>query len=229
MLGLGIDGGRFAARFYASGRDSTLQVDRLTTRLADLVLARHGATHHREGPDFPRLLKLLESGKNAVTANKALLSNEGQALTGLATNHSCGLCFEAAVGSGTPIIGPIANALSAVAGIQAIEAHHGCVYVFLTGIVEIDTVSRIARVQPGVRNLAISRIVSETLESLGMEFPAPSVDIDEIKEKYHAIVEREAEQSGEKEFNKVKKDKNGKKRKKGKGNAEWLTLLEPAR
>ena len=41
------------------------------------------------------------------------------------------------------------------------------------------------------RNLAISRIVAETLESLGMEFPKPSVDIDEIKKKYHAIVEQE--------------------------------------
>lgn len=41
------------------------------------------------------------------------------------------------------------------------------------------------------RNLAISRIVAETLESLGMQFPEPSVDIDEIKKKYHAIVKQE--------------------------------------
>jgi PPK2 family polyphosphate:nucleotide phosphotransferase len=39
------------------------------------------------------------------------------------------------------------------------------------------------------RNLAISRIVAETLESLDMKFPEPSVDISEIKAKYHAIVE----------------------------------------
>ena len=43
------------------------------------------------------------------------------------------------------------------------------------------------------RNLAISRIVAETLESLDMKFPEPTVDIGEIKRKYHAIVEEEAE------------------------------------
>jgi len=35
------------------------------------------------------------------------------------------------------------------------------------------------------RNLAISKIVVETLEKLGMSFPAPVVDIKEIKKKYH--------------------------------------------
>jgi hypothetical protein len=43
------------------------------------------------------------------------------------------------------------------------------------------------------RNLAISRIVAETLESLDMKFPEPTVDIDEIKKKYHAIVEAEGD------------------------------------
>jgi PPK2 family polyphosphate:nucleotide phosphotransferase len=35
------------------------------------------------------------------------------------------------------------------------------------------------------RNLAISKIVVETLESLHMTFPAPTVDINDIKRKYH--------------------------------------------
>jgi PPK2 family polyphosphate:nucleotide phosphotransferase len=48
------------------------------------------------------------------------------------------------------------------------------------------------------RNLAISKIILETLESLGMQFPEPTVDINEIKQKYHAIVEEEAKQSGHK-------------------------------
>jgi PPK2 family polyphosphate:nucleotide phosphotransferase len=42
------------------------------------------------------------------------------------------------------------------------------------------------------RNLAISRIVAETLESLNMKFPAPTVDIEEIRQKYHALVQEEA-------------------------------------
>ena len=48
------------------------------------------------------------------------------------------------------------------------------------------------------RNLAISRIIVETLESLDMQFPEPTVDINEIKQKYHAIVEEETEQKGHK-------------------------------
>ncbi|TKB26705.1 polyphosphate kinase 2 family protein [Desulfopila sp. IMCC35006] len=38
------------------------------------------------------------------------------------------------------------------------------------------------------RNLAISRIVADTLDSLDMKFPEPTVDIAEIKKKYHEIV-----------------------------------------
>jgi PPK2 family polyphosphate:nucleotide phosphotransferase len=36
------------------------------------------------------------------------------------------------------------------------------------------------------RNLAVSRIVVETLESLDMKFPAPTVGIKDVKRKYHA-------------------------------------------
>lgn len=36
------------------------------------------------------------------------------------------------------------------------------------------------------RNLTVSRIVAEYLESLDMQFPAPTVDIDDIRKKYHA-------------------------------------------
>jgi PPK2 family polyphosphate:nucleotide phosphotransferase len=36
------------------------------------------------------------------------------------------------------------------------------------------------------RNLAVSWIVTETLESLGMKFPEPVVNIDEIRRQYHA-------------------------------------------
>jgi len=35
------------------------------------------------------------------------------------------------------------------------------------------------------RNLAVARIVAETLESLGMKFPEPTVNIKEIARKYH--------------------------------------------
>lgn len=41
------------------------------------------------------------------------------------------------------------------------------------------------------RNLAVSRIVSEYLESLEMTYPEPTVDIEDIRRKYHAAEERE--------------------------------------
>lgn len=41
------------------------------------------------------------------------------------------------------------------------------------------------------RNLAVSRIVVETMEGLKMRLPEPRVDLDEIKKKYHAIADRE--------------------------------------
>ncbi len=63
------------------------------------------------------------------------------------------------------------------------------------------------------RNLAVSRIVAETLESLDMRFPEPTVDIDQIKQKYHAIVQEErigAEMAGRA----LARGKKGKKQKK---------------
>ena len=59
------------------------------------------------------------------------------------------------------------------------------------------------------RNLAVSRIVSEYLESLDMAFPEPTVDINEIKKKYHVIVELEKHAGG----TLGKKGKKGKKAK----------------
>jgi len=68
------------------------------------------------------------------------------------------------------------------------------------------------------RNLAVSRIVAETLESLGMKFPEPTVDIEEIKQKYHAIVQEEriGQESAERAGPEAKKGKKSKKNKKGK-------------
>jgi PPK2 family polyphosphate:nucleotide phosphotransferase len=66
------------------------------------------------------------------------------------------------------------------------------------------------------RNLAVSRIVAETLESLNMKFPEPTVDIDQIKQKYHAIAQEErigaelAQGKREKKASKSKKNKNKK-------------------
>ena len=55
------------------------------------------------------------------------------------------------------------------------------------------------------RNLAVSQIVVETLESLKMEFPKPTVDIKEVTEKYHRAEEEEAAKNGKKTHGKGRK------------------------
>jgi len=68
------------------------------------------------------------------------------------------------------------------------------------------------------RNLAISRIVAEALESLKMKFPEPTVNIEEIRQKYHAIVQEEriGEERAAHAGSSGKKDDKGKKNKKNK-------------
>ena len=39
------------------------------------------------------------------------------------------------------------------------------------------------------RNLAISQIVADTIDQLGLSYPPPTVDLTEIRRKYHAAEE----------------------------------------
>jgi hypothetical protein len=48
------------------------------------------------------------------------------------------------------------------------------------------------------RNLAVSRIVADTMEALGMSFPEPAVDLGEIRLKYHAAASEERNNKKEK-------------------------------
>jgi PPK2 family polyphosphate:nucleotide phosphotransferase len=42
--------------------------------------------------------------------------------------------------------------------------------------------------QKWFRNLAVSQVVADTMEDLGMSFPKPTVDLADIRRKYHAAV-----------------------------------------
>ena len=53
----------------------------------------------------------LEAGKNVVTANKALMATCGEEIMGLASAKGKDIAFEASVGGGIPIIGPLKSQL----------------------------------------------------------------------------------------------------------------------
>ncbi len=55
---------------------------------------------------------LLEAGKSVVTSNKELVAKKGAELLAIAKEHNCNYLFEASVGGGIPIIGPIYRCLS---------------------------------------------------------------------------------------------------------------------
>ncbi len=41
------------------------------------------------------------------------------------------------------------------------------------------------------RNLAVSQIMADTMEDLKLAFPKPTVDLDDIRRKYHAAAKEE--------------------------------------
>ncbi len=65
----------------------------------------HPALEHIEGS--------LRAGKHVATANKEVIAKHGPEALALASEHRVALRFEAAVGGGIPIIGPVAHDLAA--------------------------------------------------------------------------------------------------------------------
>src|SRR5574340_481002 len=68
------------------------------------------------------VLEALAAGKTVVTANKALMATHGREIMDSAAGHGVDILFEAAVGGGIPIIGPlkhslVSNEIQAVYGI----------------------------------------------------------------------------------------------------------------
>lgn len=64
-------------------------------------------------PAYEIMMQLLESGKDVVTANKALLAEHGPALFDRARELGRSIAFEASVAGGIPIISNISQCLSA--------------------------------------------------------------------------------------------------------------------
>ena len=66
-----------------------------------------------EDPAFDYISRSLNAGKHVVTANKEVLSKRGDELLSIAASNGVQLLYEASVGGGIPIIGPLTNDLTA--------------------------------------------------------------------------------------------------------------------
>lgn len=105
----------------------------------------------------------LQAGKSVVTANKALLALHGAELFALAQQHGVSLKFEASVGGGIPIIGPLCHSL------------HG------------NQICTIAGIMNGTTNYILTRMAKDKLpfsevladaQALGYAEADPSADVD---------------------------------------------------
>jgi homoserine dehydrogenase len=108
---------RAVVRDIARTRGVELPGGALTTDLNAVLNDREiGVAIHLVGGIHPAkeiLLKLLESGKDVVTANKALLCECGDELFRRARELGRTIAFEAAVAGGIPIVATVAQALAA--------------------------------------------------------------------------------------------------------------------
>jgi homoserine dehydrogenase len=67
-----------------------------------------GGTH----PAYDYTMAAIESGRHVVTSNKELVSTHGAEILATAKKHDVSYLFEASVGGGIPLLGPIARFLS---------------------------------------------------------------------------------------------------------------------
>jgi homoserine dehydrogenase len=124
--GVEVDLVRFADRNTARAQQLGLPMERFTTSTAeliadpdvDIVIELIGGT----GAAKDVVLAALRAGKSVVTANKALMASSGQEVMDAAAAAGVDIAFEASVGGGIPIIGPlkhslVSNEILSVAGI----------------------------------------------------------------------------------------------------------------
>ncbi len=64
-----------------------------------------------ESPALEYLQRAISGGKHVVTSNKEVIAKHGAELLALAQQHQVGLCYEASVGGGIPLIAPFKHDL----------------------------------------------------------------------------------------------------------------------
>lgn len=113
------DPARAAALGIEPERFTTDAADIIGDPSIDVVIELIGGT----GVARDIVLDALAAGKTVVTANKALMATHGQEVMDAAAANSVDIWFEAAVGGGIPIIGPLKRSLAS----NEIQAVYGIV------------------------------------------------------------------------------------------------------
>jgi homoserine dehydrogenase len=108
---------RVVVRDPAKPRPVELPADMIATDLQQVLRDPriHVGVELVGGVDWAKqaVLSLLESGKDVVTANKALLAQHGAEVFDAARKHGRAVAFEASVAGGVPIIAALAECLAA--------------------------------------------------------------------------------------------------------------------
>ncbi len=108
---------RVVVRDPAKPRPIELPAELVTTDLQQVLRdpSIHVGVELVGGVDWAKqaVLSLLESGKDVVTANKALLAQHGAEVFDAARKHGRAIAFEASVAGGVPIIAALAECLAA--------------------------------------------------------------------------------------------------------------------
>ena len=109
------------------------------------------------------MLSALKAGKSVVTANKALIATHGEEIMDAAEAAGVDILFEASVGGGIPIIGPLKHSLTS----NEITS--------VTGIVNGTTNYMLTRMQQD--GLGYDEALAEAQE-LGFAEADPTADVD---------------------------------------------------
>lgn len=113
--GVDIELARFADRSPERAAALGIPAEAFTTEASDIiadpdidiVIELIGGT----GAAHDIVVAALSAGKSVVTANKALMASAGREVMDAAAEHGVDIAFEAAVGGGIPIIGPLKHSL----------------------------------------------------------------------------------------------------------------------
>jgi homoserine dehydrogenase len=151
--GVGIELVRFADRNVE--RAEALGIDRaaFTTEAAELigdprveiVIELIGGT----GVAKDVVLRALKAGKSVVTANKALMASSGQEVMDAAATAGVDIMFEASVGGGIPIIGPLKHSLVSNEIVSVVGIVNGTTNYMLTRMADdgLDYATALAEAQ----------------------------------------------------------------------------------